>query len=635
MSTIIQHVVFPLDNDPDILPLYADPETWTKVGHDTVRVSALAHMDNVLSRSKARVPGGRRVSYASYFNAFPAAYWQRWTTVDEVTLTVTTTGAATVIVYRSNAGGAAQRMESRLVSGTVTSEFVLPVKNFGDGGWYWFDIVADDGDVVLEGGAWTTDREPRTQGNVSLAMTTFNKPGYCVETLQTLAAETDLRTEIDKVYVIDQGTEKVSDAEGFTEVAEELGDQLQIVRQDNLGGSGGFSRGMAETVRAGKSEFVLLLDDDVQIEPEGIFRALQFSRFARNPMLVGGHMFDLLDKPILHAFAEVIDMRYFFWRSMFDEQIRHDFRRTNLRQTPWMHARMDADYNGWWMCMIPVEVIKEIGLSVPVFIKWDDSEYGLRAREAGYPTVSLPGAALWHVSWVDKDDAYDWNAYFHARNRILAALLHSTHHRGGRLMSNSRRIDLKHLLCMQYYAVDARHQAIRDLLSGPDHLYPTMRSRLPELRARAAKYPEMRVIRGNEEEMPNTNEGKRIYPPYPEQPPMGSRLVAFGAISAARHFFTKPKPKNIDHPQAELAKKDAAWWRVPFLDSALISTADGSGKSVYRRDQRKFRRMWREGLELHRELELRWDDLAKEYRRRMPELTSLETWEKHFGTRED
>jgi len=28
-----------------------------------------------------------------------------------------------------------------------------------------------------------------------------------------------------------------------------------------------------------------------------------------------------------------------------------------------------VDYNGWWMTLIPVEVIREIGLSLPLFIK--------------------------------------------------------------------------------------------------------------------------------------------------------------------------------------------------------------------------------------------------------------------------
>ena len=76
------------------------------------------------------------------------------------------------------------------------------------------------------------------------------------------------------------------------------------------------------------------------------------------------------------------------------------------------------------MELIPVSVIREIGLSLPIFIKWDDLEYGLRAQTIGVDTVTLPGAGLWHISWGDKDDSRDWQAYFHERNRILTALLH-------------------------------------------------------------------------------------------------------------------------------------------------------------------------------------------------------------------
>ena len=44
----------------------------------------------------------------------------------------------------------------------------------------------------------------------------------------------------------------------------------------------------------------------------------------------------------------------------------------------------------------------------------------------------MPGAAVWHVPWTDKNDALDWQAYFHQRNRFVAALLHSPYERGGR-----------------------------------------------------------------------------------------------------------------------------------------------------------------------------------------------------------
>ena len=36
----------------------------------------------------------------------------------------------------------------------------------------------------------------------------------------------------------------------------------------------------------------------------------------------------------------------------------------------------------------------------------------------------MPGAAIWHMAWSDKDDAIDWQAYFHLRNRLVVAAMH-------------------------------------------------------------------------------------------------------------------------------------------------------------------------------------------------------------------
>jgi len=46
------------------------------------------------------------VSFATYFNAFPASYWRRWTTCTSVVLRTELTGKGRVDVYRTKATGA-------------------------------------------------------------------------------------------------------------------------------------------------------------------------------------------------------------------------------------------------------------------------------------------------------------------------------------------------------------------------------------------------------------------------------------------------------------------------------------------------------------------------------------------------
>ncbi|MCT9818750.1 glycosyltransferase [Microbacterium sp. W1N] len=632
MAYVLQNTVLPLDRDPDLLPLYVDPETWTSIDEEPVRVSNRARLGNILGRTRARILEGRRVSFGTYFNAFPASYWQHWTTVRQVTLTVHTNGPATILVYRSTGGGVSQRIDTREVTGTASTSFELTLNQYSDGGWIWFDVAADEHSATFEGAQWTTEQEPVRSGKASIGITTYNKPEYCVETLATLADSADVLDVVDRIFVIDQGDQRVDARAEFPGLAERLGDTLQIVTQPNLGGSGGFARAMSETLARPESDFVQLLDDDVRIEPESVRRSVVFGRYAATPTIVGAHMFDLLDRPKLHAWAEVVDEAPFMWRTLYQERMPHDFAVANLRQSPTLHMRLDADYNGWWMCLIPTEIIREIGLALPAFIKWDDAEYSLRARDAGYPTVSVPGVALWHVSWVGKDDSIDWQAYFHARNRIVAGLLHSRAPGGGTLLRHSRRVDLKHLMMMQYYPVALRHRALRDILSGPAHMRANLATAMPEAREVAKSFPET-VVHTDAGVPLRSRRGRQVFRRHKRHQfdsPTGLRLRWFTASTILSHWLHAPKPENLAQPEVEFGKDDAYWWRVPLFDSALVSAANGSGKNIYTRDRAKFRRMLVDSVRLHRELGRRWPHLSQQYRAADAELTSPAAWNRTF-----
>ncbi len=80
-----------------------------------------------------------------------------------------------------------------------------------------------------------------------------------------------------------------------------FGDRLVIHDQGNLGGSGGYSRIMYEALKTTDSPFILFMDDDIEIEPDSVLRALALSRFAKKPMLVGGQMLNLQERSHLHT----------------------------------------------------------------------------------------------------------------------------------------------------------------------------------------------------------------------------------------------------------------------------------------------------------------------------------------------
>jgi galactofuranosylgalactofuranosylrhamnosyl-N-acetylglucosaminyl-diphospho-decaprenol beta-1,5/1,6-galactofuranosyltransferase len=643
----IQRVILPSPDQPDTVSLYVDAGSASGIrlreNDELARTPKSmeqklqmfssgdreAHFEDLLTRHSMRVRSGEQISFGTYFNAFPASYWRRWTSLRNIRLTVNTHGTGTVTVYKSNARGSVQRVDGVHVDGEATSSFELSLKPFGDGGWYWFDLAASSDELVLEDAQWEAERGPRPSGQVTLQITTMNKPDFCLNNARILAENADVLANVKEILIVDQGTQKVEAEDGFAAVQESLGGKLRVINQANLGGSGGFARGMYESVENG-SDYVLLLDDDIVVEPESIVRLLSFADHCKRPTIVGGHMFDLYNRSVLHTFGEVVDpYRIVPAVPHADMEIRHDFSLANLRQTAWLHRRVDVDYNGWWMCLIPTAVIKEIGLSLPLFIKWDDAEYGLRAREAGIATVSFPGAAVWHVSWTDKDDLVGWQAYFHARNRLVTTLIHSPYKKGGRVLRESVQDDVKHLVSMQYFTEHGRIEALKDVLMGPGALHGSLGTKLPEINALKSSYSDAQ-LRENADDFPTPKIGRGPMGGAPLGMPSKKELVPWGLKTVARQLVTAPDPESAERPQGFLAHRDNRWFRLAHYDSVVVSNAEGTGASWYRRDPRKLKSMLTEATGLHMKIFREWERLAEQYRAAVPELTSMAAWKKTF-----
>jgi galactofuranosylgalactofuranosylrhamnosyl-N-acetylglucosaminyl-diphospho-decaprenol beta-1,5/1,6-galactofuranosyltransferase len=643
----LQRVILPSADQMDTVSLYVDAGTASGIrlreNDELARTPKLpeqklqmfssssreAHFEDLLTRQSMRVRSGEQMSFGTYFNAFPASYWRRWTSVREVRLMVRTSGIGTVTVYKSNARGSVQRVDGKHVDGTATSVFDLTLKPFGDGGWYWFDLAASSGELLLENAEWQGRGGHGAKGQVTLQITTMNKPDFCLNNARILAENPDVLENVKEILIVDQGTQKVEAEEGFAEVKESLGGKLRVINQANLGGSGGFARGMYESVENG-SDYVLLLDDDIVVEPESIVRLLTFADHCRRPTIVGGHMFDLYNRSVLHTFGEVVDpYRIVPALPHADMEVRHDFSIANLRQTAWLHRRVDVDYNGWWMCLIPTEVIREIGLSLPLFIKWDDAEYGLRAREAGFATVSLPGAAVWHVSWIDKDDLVGWQAYFHERNRLITTLIHSPYPKGGRVLRESVQSDVKHLVSMQYFTEHGRIEALKDLLKGPGDLHNVLGTKLPEINALKARYPDAQ-LKDDVDDFPAPKLGRGPMGGTVVGMPSKKELIPWGIKTVARQLIKAPGPESAERPQGYLAHRDNRWFRVAHYDSVVVSNAEGTGASWYQRDPKKLKSMLTEATRLHVRLLREWDRLADAYRAAVPDISSMESWKKTF-----
>lgn len=583
----------------------------------------------VNGRASLTVLAGRHASLCTFFNAFPAGYWRRWTRVDAMQFSARVRGRGTIMLFRSSGRGLfepAGTIDVNAPTRATTVRAELAMTGLMDGGFFWFDAKAGDGDdLTIEDAAWSVPVEARrgSDGTLSIAITTFNRAPYCLNQLKAIAADANVRGRLDTIYCTDQGTDLVRDEPGFAAVAKDLGHQLTYVRQRNMGGSGGFARGMYETVKAGKSDYTLLLDDDAISEPESIMRAVQFADYCTRPTIVGGGMFHLDNRTMLYTLGERYNRASYWTQPAAGLEYNHDFATQPLRDSPKLHRRADSDFNGWWMCLIPTQIMREIGLSQPLFIKFDDVDYGLRAEDHGYHTVCLPGVAVWHQAWHAKDPSRTWEGYYLYRNHWICSLLHCTkpswHFLYGMLFD-----DAKAGVELVYSAMHLHHLALRDIMRGPDYIADTLATKLGDVRKAREGFPDSATTR-NRDDFP-TPKAEYIANMKPRPSMIDVRLQAMKTIAKA--FVSRGNGMRDTQPDLLIPSRDASWPAYAGVNSAVVTSPDGDSVAWLRRDSKLYRQQTMRGLFLAKELLKRWESLAKEYQN--SDMASFEAWAKVF-----
>lgn len=583
----------------------------------------------VNGRASLTVLAGRHASLCTFFNAFPAGYWRRWTRVDAVQFSARVRGRGTIMLFRSSGRGLfepAGTIDVNAPTRATTVRAELAMTGLMDGGFFWFDAKAGDSDdLTIEDAAWSVPVEARrgSDGTLSIAITTFNRAPYCLNQLKAIAADANVRGRLDTIYCTDQGTDLVRNEPGFAAVAKDLGSQLTYVRQRNMGGSGGFARGMYETVKAGKSDYTLLLDDDAISEPESIMRAVQFADYCTRPTIVGGGMFHLDNRTMLYTLGERYNRASYWTQPAAGLEYNHDFATQPLRDSPKLHRRADSDFNGWWMCLIPTQIMREIGLAQPLFIKFDDVDYGLRAEDHGYHTVCLPGVAVWHQAWHAKDPSRTWEGYYLYRNHWICSLLHCTkpswHFLYGMLFD-----DAKAGVELVYSAMHLHHLALRDIMRGPDYIADTLATKLGDVRKAREGFPDSATTR-NRDDFP-TPKAEYIANMKPRPSTIDVRLQAMKTIAKA--FVSRGNGMRDTQPDLLIPSRDASWPAYAGVNSAVVTSPDGDSVAWLRRDSKLYRQQTMRGLFLAKELLKRWESLAKEYQN--SDMASFEAWAKVF-----
>jgi len=567
-------------------------------------------------RATLRLEPQAHATTNTYFGRFPASYWQRWTAVTEVEVTATVSGRGRMSVLASDPEGESRTVAVADIAEAGRVSLTAAIDRFVDGGALWVEWETSDAELQVEELAWTV-ASPERLRPFAAVICTYNRADDCVNTLRAIAEDPAFLRSADAVYVVDQGTDRVDTRPGFATVSAALGDRLVYLTQPNLGGAGGFTRGLVEVTSAAGGEHanVIFMDDDILCEPETIARLNAFANLTVEPAVVGAQMLYLLHPDQLHVGAETADLGNLGAGIASPNALQAEDV-VECRQ----EIRVDAGYNGWWSCLIPAEIVAAVGFPLPLFFQWDDIEYGFRSRAAGFATVTLPGAGVWHADfgWKDWDD---WHRYFNIRNALITSALHSGF--DGRQIAKGLAAQLgRYVLSMQYGLAHTLIKAVEDFAQGPDILADGGVAAAGEIRKERAGYGE--TVRHPASAIPGLRAADASI--EAAAPPPGALKLAV----LAKRVLAQARGRTDRRP-VTISSRDAHWYHVSRFETVVVTDASQEGVRVRRRDPEAAKELLTRGLKAINQLRKAAPALQEQYRAAMPTISSRENWVRLFG----
>ncbi len=403
------------------------------------------------SRKELFIPKGATVAFDSYFNSFPASQYARYTTLSHIDIALTFSGKATVSLCAASLqhGAISERvLQECSAEGSVT--LTASLSDFVDATIFYPVIHALE-DVRITAGTWTSLIE-ETERNVHLSVVicTYRREEFVY---RNIAALPDSTADFASVLVIDNG--HTLDAQ---KIARPF---VTVIPNKNLGGSGGFTRGIMETLlRRDAFSHVLLMDDDITFEPSLLARTRAFLAVLRPEYAdyaLGGALLNLEKKYIQSENGADLKL---LKSTVFG--MNFDFRETN---TIIKNMKINSPmYNGWWFCCMPLKVLKKDSLPFPFFIHVDDMEFGV--RYFCKRIILINGISVWHHTFEEKVSPVI--NYYNVRNGLIAETVTSGMSFPKFLFVLLTRYG-KRLLTLPY-AVEFMTQALLDYLKGPDFL---------------------------------------------------------------------------------------------------------------------------------------------------------------------
>ncbi len=241
---------------------------------------------------------------------------------------------------------------------------------------------------------------------VSAIIVTWNKEEDVIRLLETLE-NIDYPEEKLEVTVVDNNS-----TDNTVEAIESAYPQVRLIRnEENLGGAGGFNKGMRWVLTdRPESRYMWLLDNDVLVDTNALKELV--SVMERNPDvgMCGSRVMNISDRKEVLEVGAFIDYR--LGKSIGNLPKQSQFKDTN--------ALFEVDYVAACSLLVRTELVRKVGLlNDDLFIYWDDKEWGARFKARGHKVVACSASVVYHPDWKVRrfaDNSFIWRYYYGTRN---------------------------------------------------------------------------------------------------------------------------------------------------------------------------------------------------------------------------
>lgn len=418
----------------------------------------------------------------TFYNAFSVAKWQKNTSVDSLFLRLRGSGEVILQLMLAKLDNVRNENEHLLsnLAGQETVKTVLreervelDSKHFFDmdltgynkirTGLIYFNIIPiEDGSLFYAG---YLTRSPASQAvKLGLIITHFNRQKQLERAVNRIRNDflydDEFKNCADLIIVDNSRNSGVEEDEN-----------LRIIDSDNLGGSGGFSRGLLELARAGHYTHCVFMDDDASCEIEALRRTFRLMMFSTTPrMAVAGALL-----------YEGAASRIYEKGAIFDGLCRRIHPNLNVSSERELIYAEEEDikpnYGGWWFFGFKLTDVQFYPF--PFFVRGDDISFSLMNR---FNIVTINGIAAYGDTFESKNGAM--TTYLDVRSHLVQQIAILKHSRL-KVLESLCRFFLKSLLSFEYGNARAVTLATADLAIGTDFFLENidMSSRIPVLRS--------------------------------------------------------------------------------------------------------------------------------------------------------